>query len=133
VRPYLKKPYQKKRAGGMAQGEGPEFKPQYRRRKGRDVKGDFVTCKEVENMTNCGHKPCDLEAAMQPQGPCAPPFPLLQRVVERTPESGKMEESRALPPPLAGAGDNDQKLSNSGASSGSLQVSRQNLELETGL
>jgi hypothetical protein len=31
VRPYLEKPYQKKkkkRAGGVAQGEGPEFKPQ---------------------------------------------------------------------------------------------------------
>jgi hypothetical protein len=34
VRSYLKKPFiytQKNRAGGVAQGEGPEFKPQYRK------------------------------------------------------------------------------------------------------
>jgi hypothetical protein len=30
VRPYLEKPFTKNRAGGAAQGEGPdEFKPQY--------------------------------------------------------------------------------------------------------
>jgi hypothetical protein len=29
VRPYLKKPFTKKRADGVAQGVGPEFKPQY--------------------------------------------------------------------------------------------------------
>jgi hypothetical protein len=28
-RPYLKKTHHKKRAGGVAQGMGPEFKPQY--------------------------------------------------------------------------------------------------------
>jgi hypothetical protein len=28
-RPYLKKNLHKNRAGGVAQGEGPEFKPQY--------------------------------------------------------------------------------------------------------
>jgi hypothetical protein len=27
IRPYLKKPFTKNRAGGVAQGEGPEFKP----------------------------------------------------------------------------------------------------------
>jgi hypothetical protein len=32
VRPYLKKPFTK-RAGGVAQGIGPEFKPQYRKKK----------------------------------------------------------------------------------------------------
>jgi hypothetical protein len=32
-RPYLKKPFTKNRAGGMVQGEGPEFKPQYRKKK----------------------------------------------------------------------------------------------------
>jgi hypothetical protein len=32
-RPYLKKPFTKKRAGGVAQGEGPEFKPQYHEKK----------------------------------------------------------------------------------------------------
>jgi hypothetical protein len=29
MRPYLKKTLHKKRAGGVAQGVGPEFKPQY--------------------------------------------------------------------------------------------------------
>jgi hypothetical protein len=29
VRPYLEKPSQENRAGGVVQGEGPEFKPQY--------------------------------------------------------------------------------------------------------
>jgi hypothetical protein len=29
MRSYLKKAHHKKRAGGVAQGEGPEFKPQY--------------------------------------------------------------------------------------------------------
>jgi hypothetical protein len=29
ARPYLKKPFTKKRAGRVAQGEGPEFKDQY--------------------------------------------------------------------------------------------------------
>jgi hypothetical protein len=29
VRPYLEKILHKKRADGVAQGEGPEFKPQY--------------------------------------------------------------------------------------------------------
>jgi hypothetical protein len=32
VRPYLKKILYKYRAGGMAQGEGPEFKPQYQKK-----------------------------------------------------------------------------------------------------
>jgi hypothetical protein len=31
--PLLKKPFTKKKAGGVAQGEGPEFKPQYRKTK----------------------------------------------------------------------------------------------------
>jgi hypothetical protein len=31
--PYLKKPFTKKRAGGVAQGVGPEFKPQYCKKK----------------------------------------------------------------------------------------------------
>jgi hypothetical protein len=29
MRPYLKKIFHKNKAGGVAQGEGPEFKPQY--------------------------------------------------------------------------------------------------------
>jgi hypothetical protein len=33
VKPYLKKPYHKNTAGGVAQGKGPEFKPQYRKKK----------------------------------------------------------------------------------------------------
>jgi hypothetical protein len=41
VRPYLEKtlplhPKKKKNAGEVAQGEGPEFKPQYRKKKKED-------------------------------------------------------------------------------------------------
>jgi hypothetical protein len=32
-RPYLKKTHHKKRAGGVAQGRGPEFNPQYQKNK----------------------------------------------------------------------------------------------------
>jgi hypothetical protein len=32
-RPYLEKTHHKNRAGGVAQGEGPEFKPQYHKKK----------------------------------------------------------------------------------------------------
>jgi hypothetical protein len=33
MRPYFEKTLHKKRAGGVAKGEGPEFKPQYRKKK----------------------------------------------------------------------------------------------------
>jgi hypothetical protein len=33
VGPYLEKNHHRKRAGGVAQGEGPEFMPQYRKKK----------------------------------------------------------------------------------------------------
>jgi hypothetical protein len=33
MRPYLEKPLHKKRAGGMAQGVGPEIKSQYWKKK----------------------------------------------------------------------------------------------------
>jgi hypothetical protein len=33
VRPYLKKNSSQKRAGGVAQGVDPEFKPQYQKKK----------------------------------------------------------------------------------------------------
>jgi hypothetical protein len=33
VRPYLEKTHHKNRAGGVAQGEDPEFKPQYSEKK----------------------------------------------------------------------------------------------------
>jgi hypothetical protein len=33
MRPYLGKTLHKNRAGGVAQGEGPEFKPQYCKKK----------------------------------------------------------------------------------------------------
>jgi hypothetical protein len=33
TRPYLEKLFTKKRTGGVAQGEGPEFKPQYPQKK----------------------------------------------------------------------------------------------------
>jgi hypothetical protein len=32
-RHYLEKPFTKNRDGGMTEGEGPEFKPQYRKKK----------------------------------------------------------------------------------------------------
>jgi hypothetical protein len=35
VRPYLEKTHHKKRVGRVAQGKGPEFKPQYGRKKKR--------------------------------------------------------------------------------------------------
>jgi hypothetical protein len=38
VRPYLTKTYHKKRAGGVAQGVGPEFKPQYLKKKKKKKK-----------------------------------------------------------------------------------------------
>jgi hypothetical protein len=38
MRPYLKKNLHKKRAGGMAQGIGPEFKPQYHKKKKKERK-----------------------------------------------------------------------------------------------
>jgi hypothetical protein len=34
MRPYLRKTLHKNRAGGVAQGEGPEFKPQYYKKNG---------------------------------------------------------------------------------------------------
>jgi hypothetical protein len=40
VRPYLKKKKKiTKRVGGVAQGIGPEFKPQYHKKKGRRGEG----------------------------------------------------------------------------------------------
>jgi hypothetical protein len=33
MRLYLEKNYHKKRAGGVVQGEGPEFKPQHHKKK----------------------------------------------------------------------------------------------------
>jgi hypothetical protein len=35
MRTYLKKTLHKNRAGGVVQGEGPEFKPQYQKKKKR--------------------------------------------------------------------------------------------------
>jgi hypothetical protein len=40
VRPYLEKIHHKKRAGGMVQGVGPEFKLQY-----QGKKKDFISTK----------------------------------------------------------------------------------------
>jgi hypothetical protein len=36
LRPYLNKMLHKNRVGGVAQGEGPEFKPQYCKKKKKD-------------------------------------------------------------------------------------------------
>jgi hypothetical protein len=38
VRPYLEKNPSQKRAGGVAQGAGPEFKPQYHKKKKKKKK-----------------------------------------------------------------------------------------------
>jgi hypothetical protein len=38
ARPYLKIIYHKKRAGGVAHGIGPEFKPQHRKKKKKKKK-----------------------------------------------------------------------------------------------
>jgi hypothetical protein len=38
VRPYLEKNLHKNRAGGMAQGKGPDFKPQYCKKKKKKSK-----------------------------------------------------------------------------------------------
>jgi hypothetical protein len=38
TRPYLRKTHHKKRAGGVAQGVGSEFKPQYCKRKRKEMK-----------------------------------------------------------------------------------------------
>jgi hypothetical protein len=35
MRPYLKNTHHKNRAGGVSQGEGPEFKPQYQKNKNK--------------------------------------------------------------------------------------------------
>jgi hypothetical protein len=45
----LKNPSQK-RAGGVAQGEGPEFKPQYRKKKKKNLFQVFVTA--TRSLTN---------------------------------------------------------------------------------
>jgi hypothetical protein len=39
TRLHLKKPFTKNRAGGVAQGEGPEFKSQYCKKKKKDKGG----------------------------------------------------------------------------------------------
>jgi hypothetical protein len=43
MRPYLKKIFHKNKTGGVAQGEGPEFKPQYHKKKKSKEKMDYIT------------------------------------------------------------------------------------------
>jgi hypothetical protein len=51
VIPYLAKTQPKKRAGGVAQGEGPKFKPQYsKKKKKKCAKGQ-----ESQESHRCGH------------------------------------------------------------------------------
>jgi hypothetical protein len=47
LRPYLKKTLHKNRAGGVAQGEDPEFKPQYHKKKKKSK------TKKTEFILNC--------------------------------------------------------------------------------
>jgi hypothetical protein len=42
ARPYLEKPYHKNWAGGVAQGESPEFKPQYQGKKKKERERETV-------------------------------------------------------------------------------------------
>jgi hypothetical protein len=42
LRPYLKKTHHNYRAGGVAQGEGLEFKPQYHKKKKKERKGKLL-------------------------------------------------------------------------------------------
>jgi hypothetical protein len=66
VRPYLEKnPSQKKRAGRVAQGVGPEFKPQYHKKKKvlRPAWATFKTLSQkTKNKTSPEHLPSMLEA-----------------------------------------------------------------------
>jgi hypothetical protein len=41
MKPYLKKKKSQKRSGGVAQGVGPEFKPQYHKKKKKKKKREF--------------------------------------------------------------------------------------------
>jgi hypothetical protein len=42
LRPYLEKTHYKKRAGGVAQDVGPEFKPQYHKKKEKLTQNGFA-------------------------------------------------------------------------------------------
>jgi hypothetical protein len=46
-RPYLDKTLHKKRAGGVAQGVGPEFKPQYHQKKKKNERNIFCTIFQI--------------------------------------------------------------------------------------
>jgi hypothetical protein len=44
VRPFLEKNPSQKRAGGVAQGVGPEFKPQYCKKKKKSIRVAKLDC-----------------------------------------------------------------------------------------
>jgi hypothetical protein len=50
MRTYLKENPSQKRAGGMAQGVGPEFKPQYWKKKKKDVLAKWVQINKYLNV-----------------------------------------------------------------------------------
>jgi hypothetical protein len=50
VRTYLEKTLYKKRAGGVAQGVGPEFKPQYDKKKKKNPNKQTNKNRERESM-----------------------------------------------------------------------------------
>jgi hypothetical protein len=56
-RHYLEKPFTKNRDGGMTEGEGPEFKPQYRKKKITCIKcrgvGVGVQTPNTKHLMNC--------------------------------------------------------------------------------
>jgi hypothetical protein len=56
VRPYLEKNPLQKRAGGLAQGVGPKFKPQYHKKRKKNKWKIFTRVLfTVVNVKNCNH------------------------------------------------------------------------------
>jgi hypothetical protein len=51
MRPYLEKTHHKKGAGGVTQGEGPEFKPQYCKKK-KKVQALKATIKSLQSPSH---------------------------------------------------------------------------------
>jgi hypothetical protein len=51
MRPYLKKIFHKNKTGGVAQGEGPEFKPQYHKKKKNQKRKWIISQNEISKMS----------------------------------------------------------------------------------
>jgi hypothetical protein len=57
ARPFLEKIHHKKRAGGVAQGVGPEFKPQYHKKKKKQPTSTHsnISCSSMCSQTGISH------------------------------------------------------------------------------